>query len=129
MQCWALEIGVDVLDQIQALSGDLAVVLQGRHLYMERREDDEGVSIGARIGGNSIEGQMIIYIGEVSVGAYRALWVNLLLVPCRFVLQIDGDQLDLVLQTLHKMTHGKRRTGFQFFLSLLQLRKVGRWKM
>ena len=36
-QCRALEIAVDVPDQIQALSGDLAVVLQGRHLYMERK--------------------------------------------------------------------------------------------
>jgi hypothetical protein len=34
-QCRAMEIAVDVLDQIQALSSDLAVVLKGRHLWRE----------------------------------------------------------------------------------------------
>jgi hypothetical protein len=34
-QCRAIEIAVDVLDQIQALSSDLAVVLKGRHLWRE----------------------------------------------------------------------------------------------
>jgi hypothetical protein len=48
--------------------------------------------------------------GGIGDSAYRALWVNLLLVPSWFVLQIDGHQLDPVLQAL-----GRKNEARSFF--------------
>ena len=42
------------------------------------------------------------WTGRIGGSPYRALWVNLLLVPSWFVLQVNGHQLDLVLQTLER---------------------------
>jgi hypothetical protein len=51
---------------------------------------------------------------------YRALWVNLLLVPSWFVLQVNGHQLDLVLQTLQTKQMNQASLYQDLLFSLVQ---------